>query len=118
MGGPAAGDARKMLDPGDLDLIARLPLFNGLGRSRLRPLLDHAVVRRFERDTILFLQDEPATRFYVVLEGWVRLYRETPEGQESTIGVFARAESFAEAAIFQNGAFPVTSVVIDDARLL
>lgn len=106
------------IDPGDLKLIARLPLFAGLDERRLGALLAQAVVRCFERDTILFLQDEPATRFYVVLEGWVRLYRETAEGQESTIGVFARSESFAEAAIFQSGAFPVNGVVIDRARLL
>ncbi len=106
------------LDPGDLDLITRLPLFAGLDQRRLGALLDQALVRRYERDSILFLQDEPATRFYVVLEGWVRLYRETADGQESTIGVFARGKSFAEAAIFQSGAFPVNGVVIDDARLL
>jgi CRP-like cAMP-binding protein len=106
------------LDPGDLDLITRLPLFAGLDQRRLGALLDHALIGRVEHDSILFLQDEPATQFYVVLEGWVRLYRETAEGQESTIGVFARGESFAEAAIFQSGAFPVNGVVIDDARLL
>jgi CRP-like cAMP-binding protein len=106
------------VDSGDLDLIARLPLFAGLDQERLRVLLEQALIRRFERDAILFLQDEPATRFYIVLEGWVRLYRETADGQESTIGVFARGESFAEAAIFQSRAYPVNGVVIDDARLL
>jgi CRP-like cAMP-binding protein len=106
------------IERGDLELIARLPLFAGLDQRCLRPLLAQATVRRFERDAILFLQDEPATRFYVVLDGWVRLYRETAEGQESTIGVFARGESFAEAAIFQSGVFPVNAVAVDDARLL
>ena len=106
------------IEPGDLQLIARLPLFAGLDVRRLGPLLAQATLRRFERDAILFLQDEPATRFYVVLDGWVRLYRETPEGQESTIGVFTRGESFAEAAIFQSGTFPVNAVVVDHARLL
>jgi CRP/FNR family transcriptional regulator, dissimilatory nitrate respiration regulator len=38
-----------------------------------------------------------------VLEGWIRLFRETPEGQESTIGVFGQGESVAEAAVFDSG---------------
>jgi CRP-like cAMP-binding protein len=99
-------------------LVARLPIFTGLDQARTRRLLDHALVRSFGRSAVLFLQDEPATRFYVILDGWVRLYRQTSEGQESTIAVYARGDSFAEAAILQSGAFPVTAVVIDDARLL
>jgi CRP-like cAMP-binding protein len=99
-------------------LVARLPIFTGLDQARTRRLLDHALVRSFGRSAVLFLQDEPATRFYVILDGWVRLYRQTSEGQESTIAVYARGDSFAEAAILQSGAVPVTAVVIDDARLL
>ena len=106
------------LSAAEFALVARLSIFTGLDQTRLRMLLDRASVRSFERNAVLFLQDEPATRFYVILDGWVRLYRQTAEGQESTIAVYTRGESFAEAAIFQSGAFPVTAVVVEDARLL
>jgi CRP-like cAMP-binding protein len=106
------------LSAAEFALVARVPIFTGLDETRLRMLLDRALVRSFERNAVLFLQDEPATRFYVILDGWVRLYRQTAEGQESTIAVYARGESFAEAAILKSGAFPVNAVVVDDARLL
>lgn len=106
------------LTAAEFALVARLPIFTGLDETRLRMLLDRALVRSFERNAVLFLQDEPATRFYVILDGWVRLYRQTAEGQESTIAVYTRSESFAEAAILQSGAFPVNAVVVDNARLL
>ena len=48
----------------------------------------------------------------------MRLYRQTLDGQESTIAVYTRGNSFAEAAILQSGVFPVTAVVVDDAKLL
>lgn len=106
------------LSAAEFALVARLPLFIGLDETRLRRLLEQALVRPFGRNTVLFLQDEPAARFYVILDGWVRLFRQTAEGQEITIAVYARGDSFAEAAILQSGAFPVTAVVVDDAKLL
>ena len=106
------------LSAAEFALVARLPIFTGLDEARIRRLLDQAAVRAFARNAVLFLQDEPATRFYVILDGWVRLYRQTTEGQETTIAVYAPGDSFAEAAILQSGVFPVTAVVVHDARLL
>ena len=106
------------LSAAEFVLVARLLIFTGLDEARIRRLLGQASVRSFARNTVLFLQDEPATRFYVILDGWVRLYRQTTEGQESTVAVYTRGDSFAEAAILQSGVFPVTAVVVDDAKLL
>jgi CRP/FNR family transcriptional regulator, dissimilatory nitrate respiration regulator len=113
-----AFERRTGIAPEDLDLVAHTPLFAGLDRSSLVAVLAEAAVRRFGRHDLLFLQDEPATRFYVVLDGWVRLYRETADGNESVIAVFSRGETFAEAAILRNGVYPVNAEVVDDARLL
>lgn len=106
------------LEDRDLAVIARVPLFAGLDTSALAELLADALVRRFPRNALLFLEGEPAGQFYVVLDGWVRLYRQTPDGRESVIALFARGESFAEAVMFLGGRFPVSAAVVDEARLL
>ena len=98
--------------------VARDALVRRGRRGAARRLLAGAVARRYERNAILFLKGEPATRFFVVLEGWIRLFRETPEGQESTIGVFGPGESVAEAAMFDSGDYPVSCNVVARARLL
>ena len=102
----------------DEALLASLPLFKGMAPPRLQSLLADASVRRYTRHTMLFMQGDPAERFYVVFDGWVKLFRETPDGQETVIAVFARGESFAEAASFAEGLFPVGAEVIEEARLL
>ena len=106
------------LEDRDLAVIARVPLFAGLGASGLADLLADALVRRFPRNALLFLEGEPAGQFYVVLDGWVRLYRQTADGRESVIALFARGDSFAEAVMFLGGTFPVSGAVVDEARLL
>jgi CRP/FNR family transcriptional regulator, dissimilatory nitrate respiration regulator len=106
------------LTPAELGLVRGVPLFAGVGEGQLALLLAGAVVRRYERGAVLFLQGEPADRFFVVLDGWVRLSRETPDGQHSTIAVFGPGESLAEAAIFDGGLYPVTGGVVAPSRLL
>lgn len=102
----------------ELALVRAVPLFGGLPLDSLAALLADARVHDHPRGATLFLQGDPADRFYVVLEGWIRLYRETPDGAEITIALFARGESFAEAAMLGPGRFPVSAVVAEPARLL
>jgi CRP/FNR family transcriptional regulator, dissimilatory nitrate respiration regulator len=106
------------LEDRDSAVIAQVPLFAGLEASGLADLLAEAVVRCFSRNALLFIEGEPAGQFYVVLDGWVRLYRQTTDGRESVIALLARGESFAEAAMFLGGRFPVSAAVVDEARLL
>jgi len=102
----------------DQALLATLPLFKSMAPALLQTLLADTSVRRYTRHTVLFLQGEPAERFYVVFDGWVKLFRETPDGHETVIAVFTRGESFAEAASFAEGVFPVSAEAIEETRLL
>ena len=106
------------LDLAELDLVRRTPVFSGLTPAAIAPLLEGAIAKSFSRHAVLFLQGEPATRFFVVLDGWVRLYRQSPQGQEVTIAVFGRGDSFAEAVVLQTMPFPVSAQVIADSHLL
>ena len=93
-------------------------MFNGLARETVEFLLADAWVQWFPRNSVLFLQDEPATKFYVVFDGWVKLFRESEDGEESVIAVFTNGESFAEAAIFDKHNYPVGAMTVDESRLL
>ena len=106
------------LDDRDIPVVVRVPLFAGVEIGSLANLLAEAAVRRFAPNTLLFVEGEPAGQFYVVLDGWVRLYRQTADGRESMIALFARGESFAEAVMFLGGTFPVSAAAVDEARLL
>ena len=111
-------DRANHLSAADWLLLERLPLFAGLERETLEELLGHASVRTLARDTLLFRQDEPATHFYVILVGWLKLFRGSKGGQESVIHVFTRGESLAEAAMFAGGGYPVNAMVAAPSRLL
>jgi CRP/FNR family transcriptional regulator, dissimilatory nitrate respiration regulator len=106
------------IGPQDLRLVRRLPFFASVSADHLARLLQGAMPLHAPRNGTIFLQDEPATAFYVVLDGWIKLSRLTAAGQETVVGVFTNGESFAEAAIFGSGIYPVTAIAVTPARLL
>jgi CRP-like cAMP-binding protein len=102
----------------DLEILRRVPLFAGLEKARLTDLLEGTSIRIHPKGQLLFQQGDPADRFFVVLSGWVKIFRLTPDGEQSVMGLFTRAESFAEAAMFMGGHFPASAEVVEEARLL
>lgn len=93
-------------------------MFASLSVEAIDNLLADAYIQHAKKNEVLFLRGEEAKSFYLVFDGWVKLLRQTENGQESIIGVFTKGETFAEAAIFDQQGFPVSAVVVDDAELL
>lgn len=102
----------------DREIVRRVPLFAGLPPGMLERLLAPGRVENLARGTLLFAQETPATHFYVILVGWVKIYRSTPDGGENVVHVFTRGDSFAEAAIFAGGRYPVSASTASATRLL
>jgi CRP-like cAMP-binding protein len=105
------------LTAADLDLAARAPLFADLDRADLLLLLDGAHVATYPEAELLFSQGDAADRFFVVLEGRVNLFALTETGDHSIIEVFDPVCTFAEAAIFSSGKFPLNCEVMAGARM-
>lgn len=81
-------------------------------------VLAEAVEREYSRGETIFLQDEEAHVIYVVLNGWVKLYRVSPSGNEAVVNVFEKGRSFGEAVAFQRARYPVSAEAVTECRLL
>lgn len=107
-----------LFDEKEIQALRLAPIFKGLKDETIKPLLDSAITKNYQRGETLFVQGDPADAFFVVLEGWAKIFRITQAGDEAVVGVFTRGQSFAEAAAFSNGKFPVTCEAATDLRLL
>lgn len=102
----------------DFRLLREMSLFRGVDEETFSRLLADASVQSVKRNEVIFVEDEPAVRLFLVLEGWIKLWRQSEDGHESVIGVFTEGESFAEAAIFDQRGYPVSAIAADDSRLM
>jgi CRP-like cAMP-binding protein len=67
---------------------------------------------------ILFQQGNPAKAFYIVIDGWVKLYRLSLSGEEAVIHILTEGESFAEAVAFTGVNYPATAEAVSDTRVV
>lgn len=93
-------------------------LFRHIGDATVERLAEKCRAMVVERGQIIFTQGDPADAFYLVLEGWVKLYRLTPGGSEAVVTVLTRGESFAEPVMFLGGRYPVTAEAASHGRVL
>lgn len=106
------------LSPEDLEIVRKAPLFSDVSDDVLQALLAEARVGEYSRGQILFLRGDPAERFYLLLDGWVKIFLDTPAGEQTVLEIMKTGETVAEAAIFLGMAFPASAEIADDARLL
>jgi len=99
--------------------LARNPLFSGLSSEILEGIISESHRIQGQKGQELFSAGDRADAFFYVVEGWVKLYRISREGEETIIHVIAPGETFAEAAVFgSHRKYPVNAQYIEDATLL
>lgn len=86
--------------------------------DEVQALTAGATVTTYADDSLLFSAGDPADRFFAVVEGYVRLFALNNDGHETTIEVIGAGSSFAEAAIFATGRYPVNAEVAARSRLV
>lgn len=117
--GQSGASSRQLaLPPPDIDRLASSDLLHGLGGAGRDLLLRAAHVRTLSRHEVLFIQGDPAQHVFLVLDGWIKLYRSAEDGTEAVIAVFGSGESFAEAAMFGHSVYPVSAEAVEDSRIV
>ncbi|WP_096701554.1 cyclic nucleotide-binding domain-containing protein [Magnetospirillum sp. 15-1] len=93
------------------------PLFTGLAEKDVRELLDGAELLVLTHEELLYREDGPVDRFYVVLDGHVELSVDV-DGKKSVVEVARRAAVLADAAMFGPRRYIMSARVLTSATLL
>jgi CRP-like cAMP-binding protein len=101
----------------DNAILSRSPLLRAMGADVMRSIVQSRPARRYARGESIFQQGDPAESFFVMIEGWVKLYRERENGDQVVVTIFAAGESFAEAAMFLGGRYPASAEAVSPARV-
>lgn len=106
------------LAPTDLDVVRRIPVFKGLKALMIERLIAPATVSLLREGDVLFRQGDPALNFFILVSGWVKLYRVTVAGDAAVIHVFKTGESLAEAVAFTGNPYPASAEAVSEARVV
>src|SRR5512143_1219627 len=99
------------------DLIAQVPLFNGLTGEQLEELTDIVVDQTLARGQSIFSEGDDAAGFFVVASGRVKIFKLSPDGKEQILHIFGSGEPFGEVPMFAGGHFPASAEAIEKSRV-
>ncbi len=105
------------LTAGDLQIISRIAVFRGLKTETVAHIIAPATAIMLRPHELIVRQEEPATSFFIVIDGWIKLYRSTPSGDETVIDIMTKGQSFAEAVAFTGNRYIATAEAVSDARV-
>ncbi len=101
-----------------LSILKKAPLFSSLAERELKDLADFCVERRLGKGELLFMEGDEARGMYIIAEGAVKAYRESPSGREQVIHVERAFASFAEVPVFDDQPYPSSVAAEEDSVLL
>lgn len=92
---------RKSFIPGDLKaLIARQPFFKGLTSEQIDLLKEAAMEETYDAGETILREDDPANRFYIILEGKVLLELDNPEDGKVPVQTLGPGEDLGWSWLF------------------
>ncbi len=110
---PATGRPRpdRPLGRRGADVLAQVPLFEGLSRRHLKKIAEHADEISFREKETILEADQPGGTFFVIVEGEVRVVQ-----GDRTIARAGPGEFFGEISLLDGG--PRTASVIADTPVV
>lgn len=99
----------------DETLLCDLPPFARLARPQIREILDHASSKRYNAGVAIFDEGAPAERFYMLLDGHIRVMRIGAHGAKVISLHIPPGQFFGIASALGRDTYPATAVTAVDA---
>ena len=102
----------------NLDIIAAIPIFNGLPEDQISAIKQIAVEKTVNKGEILFSEGDEGKGFFVIAEGRLKVFKVSPEGKEQILHILGPGQPFGEVSVFAGQRFPANAQALDKARVL
>lgn len=101
-----------------LEALRRSPLFQGILPDDLRRLAHGMARRRYRRNEVIFHEGDPGESLHVVVEGRVKITRESMDGDEAIVATLARGDTFGELVLLDGAVRSATATAIEQTETL
>lgn len=102
----------------DESLLTGVPPFRLLDRSDIRGILDQAASKRYDAGAAVFHEGAVAERFHLLLDGYLRVVKTTPTGEQIIALHIAPGQLFGIAPALRRDTYPATAVAASESLAL
>lgn len=100
------------------DLLADVPLFEGLTEQDLGIVAQRVRQRRYKDGDTIFHRNDPGVALYVIVKGKVKIHNETPDGSDCIIAILNEGEFFGELAVIDGEERSADATTLESTDLL
>ena len=100
-----------------LKLLHQNEYFEGLDESLLEQVAEYMQLREYERGEALFWEGDPCAGLHIIEQGFVKLYRLSPQGRQYIVRVLQEGETCNEVPTFDGGTNPVNLEALETTRV-
>jgi CRP/FNR family transcriptional regulator len=100
-----------------LNLLHKNEYFEGLDGSLLEQVSRHMQLREYERGEALFWEGDPCAGLHIIEQGFVKLYRLSPQGRQYIVRVLQEGDTCNEVPTFDRGTNPVNVEALEATRV-
>lgn len=109
----------KNLSPELRERVRKNPLLRVLDDTQITAVMERAQCYSLAEGEYLFRQGDPVKQIFIAAEGFVKLFRLTPGGDEKVVDIIKAGDSFAEAAAFRAmPRYPVHATALKPACII
>ncbi len=106
------------MTPADIEIVRRNVLFRTLDEALIAEIVGDRAPRAFPKGQVLFLQGDRLDVVYLVVSGWVKLYRASEDGVDTVVAVNGVGDTFGEAAALLGIPAHASAEAASDIRIL
>ena len=100
-----------------LKLLHKNEYFEGLAEGLLNHVAAHMQLREYERGEALFWEGDPCSGLHIIEQGFVKLYRLSPQGRQYIVRVLQEDDTCNEVPTFDGGTNPVNVEAVETTRV-
>jgi CRP/FNR family transcriptional regulator, cyclic AMP receptor protein len=100
-----------------LEILAQIDLFSGLPQGHLRRVVDIGLAEHYKGTATIFSENEPGDKFYLIVDGAVRISRIVPGMGEEALAVLRPGAYFGEMSLIDEAPRSATAICHEKCRL-
>lgn len=100
-----------------LEILTQIDLFSGLPTTHLRRIVDIGLEEQYKSSATIFSEGEPGDKFYLIVEGAVRISRIVPGMGEEALAVLRAGQYFGEMSLIDDAPRSATAMCHEKCRL-
>jgi CRP-like cAMP-binding protein len=98
--------------------VSTLPLLKGVAEPVRVTVMEAAHTRHVDSGAVIFSESEPASSFFVLLSGSVKLAQLTEEGEAVVFRLLGRGDAFGTVSVLGDATYPVSAIAVTRASIV